>query len=149
VRRPVRGEPEATAAAFATAVLRDLDAIGVLPGEYFAVVRPDLNGPGQARGGDPDTAKEAALGLDREGLRGRVLLAIQDAGKATSWEVAATLGVERDSVSPRMGELRKKLGLVAFTGETRTSPSGCSQKVFELTPAGEEKCDELREEEVP
>jgi DNA-binding transcriptional ArsR family regulator len=124
-------------------VLKELDVVGILPGEEFAIVRPDLAGPGAARRKDPDTAKAAAKLVDGEGMRVDVLEALDQLREATAPEIAEHLRIERDSVSNRLSELRR-IGLVTLTGETRPSTKNRPCQVNKLTPTGEDVCEQRR-----
>jgi DNA-binding transcriptional ArsR family regulator len=114
-----------------------LDTLGIQRGEDFVVlaardvVDTTANPDGAARRDDIDTAKAAAK-LPREGQAGRVLCAIGRVGPSTRAELARVLGLPRDSVSPRVGAL-KRLGLVEQAGKRGR------QSVVRLTPAGAEK----------
>lgn len=86
-----------------------------------------------ARSDDPGTSRDAAISFNVSRLQRLVFEIIAAAGffGATSCEIAAALGLVRDSVSPRIKPLRQK-GLVFTTGETRTNPSGRRGLVWKL-----------------
>ncbi len=94
----------------------------------------DLKGPGQHRRNDPITSRLAALRVDRENSRGRVLTAIfHEAGTAD--ELEDRLGIETGSLTPRLGEL-KRLGLIETNGNKRLSKKGSPQHVYSITAKG-------------
>ena len=114
-----------------------LDELQINPGEDFCIVpaaafvENGVSVNGASRRGDPDTAKEAAK-LSRETHAGKVLIELSRAD-GTTGELAKRLGWARDSVSPRVGAL-KRIGLVEDTPERHGR-----QRVVRLTPAGQAK----------
>lgn len=83
------------------------------------------------RKNDPITSVEAAMSVDvnaREKLVYEWLRANGLFG-ATAEEIAAGLGLERDSVSPRLKPMEKK-GLVTATAQRRPGKSGKNQRVW-------------------
>lgn len=73
---------------------------------------------GLARNSDPDTAKEAAANTNAARMAALVLADLRKNGPSTSREIAARLNVGRDSVSPRIPQLRLD-GCVHETNERR------------------------------
>lgn len=107
-------------------------------GETFRVVReptPEaLDGAGQARSTDPETAKAAgAIKVTRGSQRWKVLEAIREAGLhgATSHELEDATGVRYASLTPRIGEL-KRGGYIRATDKTRVGKYGVEQEVLVL-----------------
>ena len=75
------------------------------------------------------------------GLKGTqvvILLAIQQCGEVAQWRLADELGVSDDTLSRRLATLRKG-GLVAV----RIGAERSRERLYQLTPAGVEKCDEV------
>ena len=64
--------------------------------------------------------------------KGEVLTALAKSGPMTATEVSMTLGVPRDSVSPRIAELRRN-GLVKTTKTTTCDVTGKTVSVWETT----------------
>lgn len=89
-----------------------------------------------AKGAD-GTSQEAAEAINSSVsyLRRRALIAISKLGAGTALEVVAATGLTRESIAPRLSELRR-LGLVEATGERRPNPSGKNASVLRLTEAG-------------
>lgn len=84
---------------------------------------PLFDGAARARSADPTTSKTAAASLNKDGkakeLAQRVLGVLRSrAHGGTSGEIADTLGIGRDSVSPRMKKL-EDANLVVRTTERR------------------------------
>lgn len=96
------------------------------------------------RHGAPDTSRDAAASMIAAAKRQRadvfrVILAAGEHG-ATDAEIEAATGIRAQSVSPRRGELRDKLGLIKWSGRKRQTPSGRSAMVWVAvtgTDAGE------------
>ena len=85
---------------------------------------------GLARRTDPETAKAAARKAPAAGLQMRVLDALRRSREGlTSHELAALLGEDLVSVSPRLRPLANK-GLVRDSGERRAGPSGTKSIVW-------------------
>ncbi len=68
-------------------------------------------------------------------LRLMALLALSHLGEATALEVVAATGLTRESIQPRLSELRG-MGLVEATGARRRNPSGKSAAVLRLADKG-------------
>jgi predicted transcriptional regulator len=71
-----------------------------------------------ARNADPATAHEAADKVDVQARETDVIVALVMHGPMNAKEIAAKIGRDRDSISPRMKGLIAK-GLVELTGEKR------------------------------
>lgn len=100
----------------------------------------ELDGPGQARTTDPDTAHAAAQAypLRKGSHRTLLLLAFAEAGDrgATDERAAFVAGLSpRSEYATRCSEL-KRAGLVVDTTETRPGSSGAARVVRRITPAG-------------
>lgn len=83
------------------------------------------------RANDPDTSIAAALSIDVNAREQLVYQWLREKAPfgATAEEIAAGLGWERDSVSPRMKPLHKK-NRVAPTDQRRPGKSGRTQIVW-------------------
>lgn len=89
--------------------------------------------------GSAETSRGAARHVDRT-LNARqieVLRALVKLGAATADEIADALGRRNTSVRPRATELKAQ-GLIAWTGEKRRTPDGCSAFVWKLSRKGDE-----------
>lgn len=130
---------------------RELDDLGVESGETFYVLSAaefeagiDRNAPGRARSADPDTSKDAALGVfPRSGSqRRRIFDAIAKAGALTSEEVSEITGIPfARSSGPRISEL-KRGGWIETAG-TREGTMGAEQEVLVLTEKGRAAAEEI------
>lgn len=104
------------------------------------MVEDDDDGPlfAWARESDPQTAHDAAASLSSEvlaGLRRFVCEALAEHPEGlTSTEIADMRGLPRDSISPRMKELKERRRVID-SGETRV-PAGKMRKaiVWKLPP---------------
>lgn len=83
------------------------------------------------------TSQEAADSMipSAATLRGLALRALSRLGEATALEVVAAANVSRESLQPRLSELRE-MGFVEPTGARRRNPSGKSAAVLRLTQKG-------------
>lgn len=71
------------------------------------VVPPSLEGPGSARADDPETSKAAAaMNKPLSKRRRQVLGWLMDNGPATADDIADSIGIDGDWVSPRLNDLR-------------------------------------------
>ena len=68
-------------------------------------------------------------------LRRVTLLALSQLGEAPALDVVAITGLTRESIQPRLSELRG-MGLVDATGARRRNPAGTSAAVLRLTDQG-------------
>ena len=68
-------------------------------------------------------------------LRRMTLHGLGRLGEATTLEVVAAIGLARESLQPRLSELRA-MGLVEPTGKRRPNPSGKNAAVLRLTDKG-------------
>lgn len=84
-----------------------------------------------ARNSDPDTSHEAAESIEQTRMESMVYHALVMMGPATSSEIAASMNLARDSVSPRMAVLVDK-HMVVNTGIKRPGPSGRRQIVWDI-----------------
>lgn len=89
-----------------------------------------------AKGSD-GTSQEAAQSMVESvsRLRRVALNALHHLGQATPLEAIAYLGMSRESIQPRLSELRT-MGLIEATGDRRVNPSGRSAAVFRSTGKG-------------
>lgn len=98
-----------------------------------------LDGPGQARVNDVETAKTAAATLGKPGNKRRLVLqAIIDAGSRglTAEEAVARTGIEYRTLTPRIGELKRGGYAAALDGVTRPGTHRVEQQVLVATPFG-------------
>lgn len=93
-----------------------------------------------ARSTDPETSKEAAASLDTQSLVETCYDLLRSAGSRgmTASEMAARIGVDRDSVSPRLPRLKQEYG-VHDSGERRASQKGRKQTVWVVEGARRRK----------
>ncbi len=96
------------------------------------------NEPGSK--GNDGTSQDAAAAISGNVsyLRRIALAALGNLGTGTSLEVVDATGLTRESIAPRLSELRR-LGLVEATGERRCNPSGKKAAVLRLTVAGRQR----------
>jgi predicted ArsR family transcriptional regulator len=88
---------------------------------------------GGVRHEDPETSREAAVRVPVERLEQYVLGAIKRlGGQATSEEVAALLGIDLQSITPRMAPLKRK-ALIQDSHHRRRGRRGRDRVVWELT----------------
>jgi predicted transcriptional regulator len=93
------------------------------------------NGEAHARVSDPSTSHAAAnsmRGQSATELELLVLNKLRRMGDATSEEVADSIGISLQSISPRFAPLARK-GLIEKTGETREGSSGRNRQVWRVT----------------
>lgn len=131
-----------TSTEFISTLRRALRDAGIGPGDEFVVGRArSLSSDGQARRGDPATARAAAKDSPpKRGSQRAKILAALAAGDPeriglTSSALAEATGIPYRSVTPRIGEL-KRWGYVVPTGATRMGDMGSKQEVVALTPKG-------------
>ena len=106
------------------------------PARLFST-QPPLITPALARQNDPDTSHAAARSLDGKPVARMAQLvyrAIKASGAngATGWEMAASTGLERDSITPRIPRL-VELGLVVDSGARRAVRGKRSETVWAAT----------------
>jgi len=87
--------------------------------------------------GPDGTSQDAAeaIALTVSGLRRVTISALHRLGEATPLEVVAKSGFSRESIQPRLSELRA-MGMVEPTGTRRRNPSGKAAAVLRLTEHG-------------
>jgi hypothetical protein len=87
--------------------------------------------------GKDSTSFEAAQAIAPrvEGMRREVLEVFAAQGSLTVLEVVGFTRKPRESIQPRVSELRR-MGLVESTGERRKNPSGQSAAVQRITAKG-------------
>lgn len=75
---------------------------------------PPARTAGRRRSTDPETSQDAAGRVDTETLIGGCISLLREAGTLgmTSSEMAAGMGVDRDSISPRLPALRDEYGVI-------------------------------------
>lgn len=89
-----------------------------------------------AKGHDGTSQAAAAAIANRVSYLRRVaLVTLLRLGEAVEYEVSKASGHTRDSIQPRLSELRE-LGLVAPTGARKRNPSGKMAAVLRLTGRG-------------
>lgn len=94
--------------------------------------------PNEVGAKGPDgTSQDAAASIATSVsyLRRLTLKALGRIESGTALEVVAATGRTRESIAPRLSELRR-LRLVEATGERRPNPSGKNAAVLRLTQAG-------------
>lgn len=123
-------------------VIDAINAEGIRPGEEFTIQRyvsPTANAVGKSRHGGPGTSPAAAkLNFPSSGSqRGRALAEVQARGAAgaTRDELQVATGIDLQSLSPRISEL-KDGGWIEPNGQTRTSDEGAQMEVYVLTLRG-------------
>lgn len=93
--------------------------------------------PGHARGSDTSAEAAAAIAPTLRARQRAVLRALVDLGRATADELCAELGLSRNSVAPRLTEMRcTDPPLVWDTGERRATPTGARAAVYAATVEG-------------
>jgi len=87
--------------------------------------------------GPDGTSQDAAAAIApiASHLRRLALRTLAQLGEATTLEAVAASGVDRESLQPRLSELRS-MGLIEPTGVRRRNPSGKSASVLRLTDRG-------------
>ena len=89
----------------------------------------------KAKRTDPLTSFQAAVrarGLASE--HQRIILAALATGPGTAEEIAGRVGLRKEQVGRRLGELARH-GAVRWTGATRPTTSGRASRVYEVVPA--------------
>lgn len=100
----------------------------IRPGQY-----PDFPGAKGRDGTSQDTA--AAIAGSVPFMRKKALLALCQLGEGVAVEVASISGFNRESILPRLSELRA-MGLVEPTGARKRNPSGHTAAVLRPTGRG-------------
>lgn len=93
--------------------------------------------PGHARGSDTSAEAAAAISPTLRARQRMVLRALVELGRATADDLCAELGLPRNSVAPRLTEMKRmNPPLVWDTGERRATPTGARAAVYAATVHG-------------
>jgi hypothetical protein len=87
-----------------------------------------------ARGSDPQTAHKAARRITKDGTvksqRDKILAAIDTHGELSAHQLSVLLGIPRDSITPRIGAMKRE-GILRATGRKVPGPSGDDNDTYE------------------